>query len=357
MTLSIDQTISSRLKSLSVLAMIAILWLHGYAIIRTSEVSQWNYAFETFLWRQLTTWAVPTFFIMSGFFFSWSYRDGYHAFLKKKTRQLLIPYLLWCLYSILIVVPLTALNNHLAGAALLCRTPFEKGSFGLILNKIFAFTIHSPKANRTLWYLRDLMFIFAVAPLWSMLSTKLPAYVIGLVAIVFLCGAFSNTLPYLAIKYTSIGWFTLGLAIQKGDWLAFSPKPLWSGCCWIALAFLHSGLIPALTSCKWYVTASNSIIGFSGALFFWSLTLPLQNQKTWQCLSKLLSATFFIYCCHFPICLWVKSIGRFLSKGNEYCLLATSLLTPFITLLMCILLQRTSQKLSPKLTSLLSGGR
>ena len=355
--MSIDQTISSRLKALSILAMMAIVWLHGYAIIRKTEVSPWNYSLETFFWRQLTTWAVPAFFMMSGYFFSWSYRNGYKAFLQKKTRQLLIPYFIWCLYSILLVVPLTAINNHLTGVALLSRTPFEKCSLCPVLNKIFAITIHSPEANVTLWYIRDLLFIMAVAPLWNLLLKKLQAYIIAGAAIVFLCGVFSGLIPFLAIKYSSIGWFLLGLAINKGEWLSLSPHPLWSGCVWIVLAFLHSGVFPALISCKWYLSAVNNLIGFSGALFFWSLTNILHNRKTWQRLSKLLSATFFIYCCHFPICLWIKSIGRYLSRGNEYCLLATSLLTPFITLLLCILLQRTSQKLSPKLTSLLSGGR
>ena len=295
--------------------------------------------------------------MMSGYFFSWSYRNGYIVFLRKKTWQLLFPYLIWCLYSILLVVPLTALNNHLTGAALLSRTPFENSSVLLILNKIFAFTLHSPKANRTLWYLRDLMFIFAVAPIWSLLLTKLPAYIISLVAIVFLSGAVSGQVPFVAIMFSSIGWFVLGIAINKGEWLSFPINPLWSGCVWIVLAFLHSGIFPALNSYKWYVSASNSLIGFSGAIFFWSLTNTLHNRKTWQCLSQLLSATFFIYCCHFPICLWIKGIGRFLSKGNEYCILATSLMTPFATLLLCILLQRTIQKLSSKLISLLSGGR
>ncbi len=357
MNVSIDKTISSRLKSLSILAMMAIVWLHGYAIIRENEVSHWNYSFETFFWRQLTSWAVPVFFMMSGYFFNWSYRKGYYVFLKKKTRQLLIPYFFWCLYSVLLVAPLAAINNHLAGASLLSRTPFADTSLLIILNKIFAFTIHSPQLNITLWYLRDLMLLFAVAPLWNLFLKELPAYIISILSIVFLSGAFPDQIPFLAIKFTSLGWFVLGLAISKSGWLRFSSPPIWSGCVWIVLAFFHSGIFPALTSCKWYSSASSNLIGFSGAAFFWSITNALQNHKSWQHLSQFLSSTFFIYCSHFPICQWIKSIGRYLSRGNEYCILTTSLLTPLVTILLCILLQRTCQKLSPKLNSLLSGGR
>ena len=77
--------------------MISVVYIHHNAI-GTSSPSAWNAVAQGFLTRGLTDWAVPFFFVVSGFWFVHSAyvqgRQGYAQLWAKKARTLLVLYLL-----------------------------------------------------------------------------------------------------------------------------------------------------------------------------------------------------------------------------------------------------------------------
>ena len=208
-----DESVSHRLKNLAIIAMLAVVWLHGYPLLNSPNAAKWNLRLQTFLWMGLTAWAVPAFFMMSGFFFHWSLRNGYGKFCQKKLHQCLIPYLLWCCLGGTLLIPLKMLDNYRKGIPLLADTVLESGKILICINRFFAITYHTTSVNGPLWYLRTLLVIFLFAPLFYEVCKRLPSWLICLGSAIGLLSGFR--IPLLCIDVESIAWFMIGIGIQK----------------------------------------------------------------------------------------------------------------------------------------------
>lgn len=115
---------SHKVTVLSFLAMVSVVYIHHNAI-DTTEPAYWNVVVQTFLTRALTDWAVPFFFIMSGFWVARSRyvsSEGATPFLMKKVRTLLVPYVLWAVLGAVISMPVIVFNNYVNHMPLLSRT-------------------------------------------------------------------------------------------------------------------------------------------------------------------------------------------------------------------------------------------
>ncbi len=99
---TVSPEVSQRLRYCSILAMMAVLILHGNTVIcNTPNATTWNRFVQELLYINCTNWAVPLFFAISGYLcvFSCQKYKSVLALYKRKGYQLLIPYLLWCIYG------------------------------------------------------------------------------------------------------------------------------------------------------------------------------------------------------------------------------------------------------------------
>ena len=127
---------SERIKVISLLAMFSIVAWHSFC---GSRVEKW-------LIPLLTHWGVPWFFLVSGVFCRASLQKySLVDFLKRKIVSLVVPYSLWCVIGVVISYP-----------------NLEDASF-LGCPDVFAFTSLFPIGNRTLWFLRALLFFFILS--------------------------------------------------------------------------------------------------------------------------------------------------------------------------------------------------
>lgn len=142
---------SRKIKCISFLAMYAVMVSHSFC---SSEV-------ESFVIPWLTSWHVPWFLIVSGFFFSLSVmRNDIRGLLTKKVKSLLLPYLLWCIIGCCFWK--TQFPN---GASLEGNVWGLRSIFG-VANTIF------PIGNWPLWFTRALM-IFMFFTLVSLACVRI----------------------------------------------------------------------------------------------------------------------------------------------------------------------------------------
>ena len=115
----------------------------------------------------------PLFFFFSGFFFfrkleKWSL-DFYHLQLKKRVISLLLPYLLWNILMILAVY----IKNY-AFIFLFSMEPGEELQ-EVRNNSLYMLFWHTP-VNYPLWFLRDLICMSALSPLFYAFFKYLKIY-------------------------------------------------------------------------------------------------------------------------------------------------------------------------------------
>ena len=125
------------------------------------------------------TWAVPMFFVISGYLFCLSYEKyGWKEFFVKKIKTLYVPVVAWCFLTEILVLPTTFYVHDVPGIRAWL------GSFLLLINVDAWAPSSSLHSVSQLWYVRDLIFWFAIAPVlyfigkwkwWSILAALLGA--------------------------------------------------------------------------------------------------------------------------------------------------------------------------------------
>ena len=65
-----DERLSRKVTWLSFVAMVCVVMIHSHAIGTFEHPAAWCVFLQTLLMRTATNWAVPFFFVVSGFFFA-----------------------------------------------------------------------------------------------------------------------------------------------------------------------------------------------------------------------------------------------------------------------------------------------
>lgn len=129
----------------------------------TSTYPSWYHSFMYFFSEALTRLAVPVFFIISGYLFFYNITDFngkvYIGKLKRRTRSLLIPYLIWNVIAILVTLikanmpsmfPSLAKENHDLLWFICSFWSLDEGRCPILY---------------PLWYVRDLMVVILFSPI------------------------------------------------------------------------------------------------------------------------------------------------------------------------------------------------
>ena len=209
----IDEDFSRKMKVLSFAAMATVVLIHSKT--NGENASDWNVFIQTFLNRGLSDWAVPFFFVASGFWFgkqiedmspSCFFHQGYGKFMRKKALSIIFPYLLWSVIGALLQLPLVCFNNHIKGRWLFQRTVFDaNGAWGVIDN-LLGITKAGPVGNMPLWFLRVLIIFFLLSPMWVLLTSCLPRACTALLGIVLLITQWNVHQPFTWLLWLDIDW-------------------------------------------------------------------------------------------------------------------------------------------------------
>lgn len=320
--------VSRKFVWLSFFAMVSVIMIHSISVLTTKSPAAWNVFAQHLLLRSFTYWAVPFFFMCSGFWFAKgkyvmrSVGEGptvtVLAFWGKKVRTLLVPYVLWVLIAVVMILPLTLGNNYLMHRWLWERTFVDNAGVWGKVDGLFGIVCAQPSANGPLWYLRALILLFALAPIWRFVALRrwgwLALLAFGWVEI-FVCPI---GIPQVHLGGSSVGWFVLGMAVALKGWENVRlPKCAVSlaACVWIAAALAKCFHMVGVDfiPCEWFWRI-NALIPLGGVVCLWGLydhcRVSSIEPRPWM------RATFWVFCFHqipisyfMAICLYVFGKG------------------------------------------------
>lgn len=203
--MNISKDESNYINLLRLILIIGVVLTH--TVINVPQPHNFNnltYNFIFFQQAVLGEFRVPTFFLLSGYFFYKNKEFNLSLFkikVKSKINSLIIPYILWSslalflhiLYDLFKKNNIDLLNPILAIKSFL----YYKGDL-----------IHPFPINGPLWYIRDLIFIILLSPIIYKIIKALKSYLIIILLLLFIVLPYTY-LPF-SLFFTGLIWFSVG---------------------------------------------------------------------------------------------------------------------------------------------------
>ncbi len=348
-----DLRFSLKISVLSFCAMLAVMFIHSSDIVGGGDIVTWETVLLHFMGSSLTSWAVPFFFVVSGFFF-WRtgelWRNGLGAWkttLRKKMRTLVVPYLMWCIIGAVSVLPLVLWSNHIAGRSLFERTFIQSGTFGRSLIDLFGIEF-VPIGNVPLWYVRTLISIFIFSPLFIFMIRRIKWIGFCLACVCAFASPFLS-IPFVTYQSRGLGYFYFGMMLAECTWVKnHVPKS----------TVVVSGIIVLLLlvdDLTWRKCAA--ILPAALMTFLWGLYDHFPRVQRDFTLPWWMRQTFWVYCLHMIPTGYLLAMGRFfLEKSNRVAVLLMFIIPP-MALLLSLVMGACVNRFSSTVFLLLTGGR
>ena len=362
--------ISCKIRTLSFWATIAVVIIHSNPL--ENKVScPWAWWVGNII-GVLQYWAVPYFFIVSGFFFDKSYgmQDvPMSKFLRGKIRSLGVPYLLWgAIFGGVVLTSLMIFANANSQQPIIANTIFDTASPVFAADKLIGFSRGSPM-NGALWYVRLLLAIFCFAPILKWIRNMRQGGGGGVLLCISIliiantsainegrvCESLTIYGVPIEIKLAGVGYFIMGMVASK---YSIEKMRLTPSLRVVFIATWICGMISAL------ILRYNGVpLGHAGELFFRFsplLFIAVLWSISWRCskfVSSLIPFRFWIYCMHHPVTACVAAVShQVLGRSIGIDFLRMLLITPtslaIVTFAGVFVRQRYN-----KLFAVLNGGR
>lgn len=296
--------------------------------------------------------AVPVFFITSAFLLFFKH-NPYPVLLKKKSKSLLLPFLLWPVVNMLFYA-LLKLAGDLTGVGFLSgigNYDFLQWSFKEWFGCFFGYVGDGVLYLSHFWFLRDLIVLTILSPVIEFIYEK--AKFLFIVFIVYT--EFIGFYPYIVMP-ESLFYFSLGMIFAKDDIDFFG-----------LVKKLHWYEVIPVFLVLWFVfwkfqapmpTATLMLMAFADAVMLLKFSeILIKNEKVYSVLAYLAKYSFFLYAVHIKILrsiirtVWV----RLLPMTNGFMCLAEYFGVTILMAACGIGLGIALKKICPKLFDLLNG--
>ena len=297
--------------------------------------------------------AVPCFFIFSGYFF---FRNGgaftpvsYRDKLLKRSRTILLPYILWNLA----VMALFLLSEPFTkGLVLDSRKLVSDYSLVEVVQAFWNLNDGFPICYQ-LWFIRDLMVIMLLSPLiyWALQTMK--HYFLIIVGALWLTGW---SLHIDALSTTALLYFSAGayFGITKQDFVAIAKRIVWPALI-IYIFMALADVIFLEEPWHWYINRAAIPAGIITTI---GLSARFVESNRWQALPHLAGIGFFMYAFHgMPLTLTTKLAFRYFNPQGDMAILGLYFLCPLVVLCIGFTLYYLIARYLPRLMSLITGGR
>lgn len=328
-----DKHISDKIKILSFICTVMVVIRHGFNLYafglndcKTSYIGFIEYGVS-----KLTEIAVPYFFIVSGFFFlryTYYSKSEYIHMLYKKMNSLFIPFLFWNIFGI---IPLLLAHQFV----------FENTTWKYIIQ-----LLHSDW-NGVLWYVRDIMTLMVLVPLYAWIFVLNNRWLYGVVFLLL----FINWIPVDCgwISTEGMLFFYLGGFLQKNESVISRRMPTFLlaiiGTAWIISCFFFPF--------KWEIHRYNTLLGL---IIFWQMYHYIPKQiSSW--ILNISAYSFFIFVTHLYIIKGIKLGVAHYFWGNEFIALLSYIFLPLLTIIIALYIGKKFNKFLPKVFNIVMGGR
>jgi fucose 4-O-acetylase-like acetyltransferase len=293
--------------------------------------------------------AVPMFFLFSGYLVCIK-KENYFSNLKKKTKSILIPYLIWNSINILFYFVFQSIPGT--------RHFFSRENY-LIQNFNFVDWIdaYSGVIERSpfpffdlTWFLRDLFILNLVIPVINFLIKKWSSTFFVLVLLLWIRGDYILFLSSESLLFFSLGCF-IGIK-SSFEKISNNIRILDVSILYVSTLFIEiffQDIFPVIHK-------TNIVIG---VLFFWKMSeFLVKSTQLYKLLSFLSMYSFFIYFSHEPLMTILRKLSAQYIPANGFALFFTGyLLLIIVDLLFCLSIGMFLKHKFPSLFNLLTGGR
>lgn len=337
------------------ICILGIVYVHAWTGLGGDEMAaQMGSAQDVLRWTVVDLFgrgAVPLLSLVSGWLVAGSLaKRGARAFLRSKTRTVLLPMMLWNAIAIVLVVG--------AGAIGWVRAPLL-GDAAWIADNLLNLT-RAGDINVQTAFLRDLFLCMLAAPLLMRLRT---GWLLAIAALAVIWWVSLWQFPLL-LRPSILAFFLGGiLARRHGLAERAALLPLWQA----ALPFLSILPVKIWLSVEnggaadfhLHATAAvDLLMRTAAALLVWRTANALALRPVATPLLKMERYAFFLFCSHL-LFMWLVApkIGLATGTMGSPSWPAFFLLQPLLALGFAILLAQVVEAVSPRLADLLSGGR
>lgn len=352
--------LSEKLKALSLVAIVLVVFIHSYneeVKFASGEIigqqAQWVLFIENFVSKGIARIAAPIFFAISGLLFYLSFDftwQGIVAKFKSRFKSLVIPYLIWSVSGVLFILSLQLI-------------PWSKNFFTkeLIIHYSSSKLLHTilfDPVPYQLWFIRDLFMLILFSPLIWHLTKSLRGILLLILLILWTIapktfGLFSNE---------ALLFFTLGcaLALDKKNSLSCTFSEFWSYyffISWLMIVFAATYLRTFRPEMDGVASNAFNNLGIvTGILAVWSCYDHIDHVQVAKH-SFAFGYTFIIFVFHEPLLtILIKGMFFLLGKTN-----LTSLLiyvaAPLMAIAISMMVRFVLIKHAPRFYNIATGGR
>lgn len=333
----INKELSNKIKVTSLIATLFVLYRHSLnylAFFGTWTGFGINKVIQDSV-MVFTEVAVPYFFIISGFFFFSKKYDSYtkyKALVLSKVKTLLIPFILWNLLCFAIWI---ILNNNISSSNISIKSFIQD----LILSKW----------NGPLWYIRDLLILMILVPLYQWIIDS--RYMLMQISLLFIIFFLWTPVDSSFISSESIFFFYIGCLISsKEEILQYRVNKYWLIVPFLFWLSYSTKLFPCPNA---IIHRFNTIIGL---IIFWQ-AIDKIPQFVFKYIIQYSSYSFIIYTSHCYLIKLLKNGIAFFFKNNELIALLTYLILPIITAIIIIQVAKIWKRYLPASYNIFTGNR
>lgn len=329
-----DRMLSNKLKIASLICTLMVIFRHSLNMVAfyggEKYAAENVYTIETCI-SILTEIAVPYFFLVSGFFFFRTdfYSSGtYINMLAKKGMSLLLPFVIWNIIGAIILF---------AAGELPVLEKWSDYFWGLVLSKY----------DVPLWYVRNLMMMTAVVPLYYWIFKIDKWHIYTIVGI----GLLLWWWPVDCAWWSTEGWlyFFLGGVLQRFkravEWKMPVGVLVLLTVVWLSFCFFRP---------KWCIPM-NKATTLMGIICFWQLLN--YTTSVWNRLLPMAKYSFFIYVLHIYVIKTMKVTLASQFPENEVVALIAYFVLPFVTFGMLLWVGKVWNSVLPMSFGVITGGR
>ena len=346
------QFLSDKLRVLSLISILYVLYIHSGFHSNEIEGMIWNYRCQEFISGMLGRCAVPLFYVISGYLFFLKVSDGMksiYAKIQKRMRTLLVPYIIGCLFFVLfgVMIAITpGISRYVNGSVM----PLFNEPLHLIICSIFYDSGSGTPCAFQLWFLRDLILIVATSPIWYLLLKHL-----RWILVVTSFGLTYIQLPF--VPFFALFWFLLGgQLVQVKNGYGGASLTMLSTVTFLLLSivqlFMPDMIDWELVKIPIIILGLISVWGIYDMLLSKNFELSEHNLLVTAC-----QFTFFIYLFHEPTLNIVRKLIVVVLGKNEYGYLISYLISPWIFTICFVFIGLQFRKYLPKVYHVCTGGR
>lgn len=353
---------STLIKAMRFPLIVLVVFAHSLAFERvpiTASLDGWNiyHFFSEMISHNFARLAVCWFYVISGYFFFWSLKDGEFSWSwvgakwKKRIRTLLLPYLFWNLLLVVLTIVKTK-TFALAGFG-------DDGGIEYIRSTGPLYWLWNGPVNFPLYFMRDLMVMSLCAPVIYFIfhNLKLKGG-LALMLVIFSLYAFTPWMPEVpGFNFRVVVFFGLGalLGLYKVNMLSVCRKMKWPAALLSVVLLIAATYTNALPCHNAFLYV---FFPFGMMTFMNIIDRLIDNEKRCRVMCDLAATVFFIFGAHEIYILgWTKGLMLRIFREGLAGTWLRFLLVPLIVLGVCLVLYRIFSKLTPKTLAFACGGR